>query len=536
MHRTPVSVLIVLMIHLAVGSPCAALSYLDNGVITIGVDDTKGGTITYLIDNSDGRDIVNEWDPGREIQQSYYSGPMDYDPYDNVHPAWDPWPWNPIGCGDVYYNTSTVEELTNDGDTLYVRSVPKQWALNNVDGECTFEKWITLEDNVAVLRCRLSNSRSDTTFYAARDQELPAVYTNTAFRYLYSYTGDAPFTGDTISYVPNPSGNAPPWASFRISENWAALVDGNDWGLGVYHPGVYRCNGGFCDTPVSAADCGHISPVQKEHIDHNVIYEYRVYLIVDDLDGIRNWVYQHHDDPLPDYDFSSDRQGWYVLNTDDAGFPWPGYWRVNLDAADPCLVGPWGLWDAADAPTIYIHARYDVTSASPARVFFSPFGPDDTVTFDIIADGQYHTYAVDLTSNPNYSGMIERIRFDPVANGSPGDVVEIASISAQSPSSGIAEIPEKSRIGWEPCYPNPFNPSTTIRYFLREPGPVDVRVFDTAGRLVRVLESSVMKQAGMHEVSWDGRDSSGGQAASGVYFCWVRSTTSTETVKISLVR
>jgi hypothetical protein len=67
--------------------------------------------------------------------------------------------------------------------------------------------------------------------------------------------------------------------------------------------------------------------------------------------------------------------------------------------------------------------------------------------------------------------------------------------------------------------PNPFNPSTVIRYRLSESLPVRVRVFDVAGREVRDLLSLPVQSPGEHSVVWDGRDDAGRRTASGVYFC-----------------
>jgi len=79
--------------------------------------------------------------------------------------------------GDAYGNRSTLVSASNSGTQLYVKSRPKQWALQNVDAECTMEQWITLSGSVATVRNRLTNARADTTQHAARTQELPAVYT-----------------------------------------------------------------------------------------------------------------------------------------------------------------------------------------------------------------------------------------------------------------------------------------------------------------------------------------------------------------------
>jgi len=64
--------------------------------------------------------------------------------------------------------------------------------------------------------------------------------------------------------------------------------------------------------------------------------------------------------------------------------------------------------------------------------------------------------------------------------------------------------------------PNPFNPTTTIRFGLSEPGPVSLTVYDVNGRFVRGLVDDY-RTAGMHEVVWDARDDTDRAVASGVY-------------------
>jgi len=395
-----VSSIVVLILTVASFPTLAAMTYLNNGTLTIGVDDLKGGTITYLKDNSDGRDIVNDYDLGREIQQSYYSGPI---PFEGANWSGSDWSWNPVAAGDKCNSRSTVLQLTNDDQTIYIERIPKQWGLCNVDSECTMEEWITLEDNVVIIRCRLTNYRSDTTFYGGFHQELPAVYTNSSFRYIYTYDGDSPYTGDTLTEIVSPH-PTPPWTYYYSTENWSAVVDSSNWGLGVYNPNTILTAGGFHDNAYSPAATCYLGFIKTEHLDHNIVYEYEFYLILDDLTGIRDWIYQHRPDPLPDYNFRSDRQSWTLANTTDAGFPWLGFMRVNLNIGDPIISGPLDHWDAADVPTLYVRARYNIPFASrTAQMFFSPVS-DPTfvghaVTFSVIPDGQYHTYAVDMSSH-----------------------------------------------------------------------------------------------------------------------------------------
>ncbi len=65
--------------------------------------------------------------------------------------------------------------------------------------------------------------------------------------------------------------------------------------------------------------------------------------------------------------------------------------------------------------------------------------------------------------------------------------------------------------------PNPFNPSTIVAFELDRPGTVDLRVYDLAGRLVRVLVAGERLDAGPHERRWDGRDDGGRGVAAGGY-------------------
>jgi hypothetical protein len=66
--------------------------------------------------------------------------------------------------------------------------------------------------------------------------------------------------------------------------------------------------------------------------------------------------------------------------------------------------------------------------------------------------------------------------------------------------------------------PNPFNPTTTIRFALKETGPVTLAVYNSLGQKVRVLADGP-RSAGAHAVMWDSRDEAGRSVSSGVYFC-----------------
>jgi len=66
-------------------------------------------------------------------------------------------------------------------------------------------------------------------------------------------------------------------------------------------------------------------------------------------------------------------------------------------------------------------------------------------------------------------------------------------------------------------YPNPFNPTTTISYSLSKAGQVKISVFNVMGQKIQELVNKKVA-AGAHKVIWNGKDSNGMTAASGIYF------------------
>ncbi len=84
-------------------------------------------------------------------------------------------------------------------------------------------------------------------------------------------------------------------------------------------------------------------------------------------------------------------------------------------------------------------------------------------------------------------------------------------------------------------FPNPFNPSTTIRYSVPARSHVRLGVYDVTGREVAVLHNGV-RASGSHELSWDGTDGGGRPLSTGVYFLRLDAGGGTKTSKIMLVK
>lgn len=90
----------------------------------------------------------------------------------------------------------------------------------------------------------------------------------------------------------------------------------------------------------------------------------------------------------------------------------------------------------------------------------------------------------------------------------PGEVVTAVTEVAD------AATPEKAAL--LPSYPNPFNPTTNLRFDVDEPAQVTLTVYTVTGQQVRRLIAEPMA-AGAYETTWDGRDETGHNSASGVY-------------------
>ena len=103
---------------------------------------------------------------------------------------------------------------------------------------------------------------------------------------------------------------------------------------------------------------------------------------------------------------------------------------------------------------------------------------------------------------------------------------------------GISDVPAgiAGQFFLHNAQPNPFNPQTTIAFELPQPEAVSLRVFDVAGRLVKVLLDGEIVAEGRNRAVWNGRDSGGRLAASGIYFYRLEAGEFTETKKMMLLK
>jgi hypothetical protein len=110
------------------------------------------------------------------------------------------------------------------------------------------------------------------------------------------------------------------------------------------------------------------------------------------------------------------------------------------------------------------------------------------------------------------------VTFDKAGNASNlSNVVQVSTTRVEGGGEGDVEFTLQGNS------PNPFNPSTVIGYFVPQRmasagNSASVRIYAADGRLVRTLEQG-RARAGIHRISWNGKDGKGGTLGSGIYLC-----------------
>ena len=84
-------------------------------------------------------------------------------------------------------------------------------------------------------------------------------------------------------------------------------------------------------------------------------------------------------------------------------------------------------------------------------------------------------------------------------------------------------------------FPNPFNPTTIIRYAIAQAGDVTLRIYDATGALVKDVYRG-HRIPGVYEAGWNGDNNQGHKVASGIYFYRLRAVNFTQTRKMVLLK
>ncbi|MBU1676275.1 S8 family serine peptidase [bacterium] len=185
-----------------------------------------------------------------------------------------------------------------------------------------------------------------------------------------------------------------------------------------------------------------------------------------------------------------------------------------------------GVEASASALNLTCNDVYGNTAAEYAGVT-DPTGSDGNVSVDpAFCDAVAGDYTIEDTSPcmPAQSGGCGQI-------GALGQGCTGGTGIDDGPGQG----PAPSRFAVEPNFPNPFNPSTMLRFSLPEASVTTLRVYDVAGRLVRTLIDGEMPAA-VHAVEWRGESDDGRRVAAGVYFYRIRAGDHSHIGQMALIK
>lgn len=135
-------------------------------------------------------------------------------------------------------------------------------------------------------------------------------------------------------------------------------------------------------------------------------------------------------------------------------------------------------------------------------------------------------------NGPHPTKIAGSVDYDPWLTGAPGSPPGVSRRPIEPEVNPNVPVVHALR----DAYPNPFNPATTIAYEVGDQGSyVDIRIFDTSGRLVRTLVDENVSP-GAHSITWDGTNNSGQPTASGIYFVRMTAQNYRATRKIVLLK
>jgi len=155
----------------------------------------------------------------------------------------------------------------------------------------------------------------------------------------------------------------------------------------------------------------------------------------------------------------------------------------------------------------------------------------------VVADLSYATWGCISVDDIREYHEAGEDPFPPAQPNPAGPLLEEVLAAAGYGQTGVAEsAPTATAARLLAPFPNPFNPSTRLRYELSRPGRVEIAILDAAGRrLCGLLAASL--PAGPGFVTWDGRDDAGRSLPSGVYLArlsWDGAPAATQ--KLHLIR
>ncbi|MBQ7358378.1 MAG: hypothetical protein IJW65_06560 [Clostridia bacterium] len=296
------------------------MTYIQNARFKVGTRLSWGGALCYFEDKNDGntsvRNLINIYDEGRLIQQSWYNANVITGLYNGAK-----WKYNPVQGGDWIGNDSRLIDVVIEDFSMYVKSQPMDWGAGTDGATATItpsymENWYTVYSDRVVVKNRFY----DYSGYAATgtcNQEVPAMYFIgwlNSFAYdgssgdwnsvNYVYKTALPFwsggSGDSNVFDPNYAITT----RFAVSgsETWGAWYNASSgFAFGFYIPGIVRFISGrnqyniYGDTTSAfSAGCNYTAAGCEANLQAFKAYTYSYMLTTgSSVQAVRNTFYNY---------------------------------------------------------------------------------------------------------------------------------------------------------------------------------------------------------------------------------------------------
>lgn len=245
-------------------------TYLDNGHVRLGVNLSAGACVGWFSHSHSSDNLLNAYDVGRYLQQSYYG--------DKDGSDWNgkPWRYNPVQGGSWKNEPAVVLESREEKNELYAKVQPRHWATGELLKEVVMEQWLRLDGGLARLKFKMTYSGEKE--HKPYHQELPALFVKPALDTLTFVSTDGHLTRKRPGF---------PNEMIRYSEPWLAWVNKDDSGLGIYCPHTqeattYRVREG------NKGDVSYAAPLQTFALKPGLVFEYEVVLAIGTVEQIRS--------------------------------------------------------------------------------------------------------------------------------------------------------------------------------------------------------------------------------------------------------
>ena len=242
--------------------------------------------------------------------------------------------------------------------------------------------------------------------------------------------------------------------------------------------------------------------------------------------------------PLPsmflDSAFNDDNQNYLSIYDDGSGIAInieeDGYYGTMIDTS-------YFTWDVSD-DSIYVTNYDDYYSDSVQVDAMAYFFSGDTLVFgqsmDPCEEGGYYYYYYDT-----YDDCFEYSDLGNYALGVTGIQDFHQGMMMYYTAYDVVSTTLENNMPLEfevyPAYPNPFNPVTTIGYYLPNKGSVNITIYDMMGREIKVLQSGI-QTPGHSKVQWNATNNKGQPVSAGVYLYQINIDGTMDTKKMVLLK